>query len=71
MLVAQGPAPVDVKSAAGIKAIAAFAEGLGPEWPLVIPTAGGVLGAPTALVAILLVVPLVVLLVVLDRKSVV
>ncbi|WP_397421569.1 glycerophosphodiester phosphodiesterase [Phenylobacterium sp.] len=50
MLVSQGPAPVDVKSAAGIKAIAAFAEGLGPEWPLVIPTAGGVLGQPTTLV---------------------
>jgi glycerophosphoryl diester phosphodiesterase len=50
MLVSQGPAPVDVKSAAGIKAIAAFAEGLGPEWPLVIPTTGGVLGQPTALV---------------------
>lgn len=50
MLVGQGPAPVDVKSAAGIKAIAAFAEGLGPEWPLVIPTAGGVLGQPTELV---------------------
>ena len=50
MLVSQGPAPVDVKSAAGIKAIAAFAEGLGPEWPLVIPNTGGVLGQPTALV---------------------
>ena len=50
MLVSQGPAPVDVKSAAGIKAIATFAEGLGPEWPLVIPTTGGVLGQPTALV---------------------
>jgi glycerophosphoryl diester phosphodiesterase len=50
MLVGQGTAPVDVKSAAGIKAIAAFAEGLGPEWPLVIPTAGGALGAPTELV---------------------
>jgi len=50
MLVSQGPAPVDVASASGIKAIAAFAEGLGPEWPLVIPTKGGVLGAPTALV---------------------
>ena len=50
MLVSQGPAPVDVKSAAGIKAIAAFAEGLGPEWPLVIPTTDGVLGQPTALV---------------------
>lgn len=51
MLVSQGPAPVDVKSAAGIRAIAAFAEGLGPEWPLVVPTSGGVLGAPTDLVA--------------------
>ena len=50
MLVGQGPAPVDVKSEAGIKAIAAFAEGLGPEWPLVIPTTGGTLGAPTELV---------------------
>jgi glycerophosphoryl diester phosphodiesterase len=50
MLVAKGPAPVDVGSAAGIKAIAAFAEGLGPEWPLVIPTDGGALGAPTDLV---------------------
>lgn len=50
MLVGQGPAPVDVKSSAGIKAIAAFAEGLGPEWPLVIPTTGGTLGAPTELV---------------------
>ena len=51
MLVSQGAAPVDVKSAAGIKAIAAFAEGLGPEWPLVIPTTDGALGAPTRLVA--------------------
>lgn len=50
MLVGQGAAPVDVKSEAGIKAIAAFAEGLGPEWPLVVPTTGGVLGAPTELV---------------------
>ncbi|WP_293675962.1 glycerophosphodiester phosphodiesterase [uncultured Phenylobacterium sp.] len=50
MLVSQGPAPVDVESEAGIKAIAAFAEGLGPEWPLVVATAGGDLGAPTRLV---------------------
>jgi glycerophosphoryl diester phosphodiesterase len=41
---------VDVKSAAGIKAIAAFAEGLGAEWPLVVPTAGGRLNPPTSLV---------------------
>ncbi|RAK67576.1 glycerophosphodiester phosphodiesterase [Phenylobacterium kunshanense] len=50
MLVSKGPAPVDVSSAAGIRAIAAFAEGLGPEWPLVVPTDGGVLGPPTDLV---------------------
>jgi glycerophosphoryl diester phosphodiesterase len=50
MLVGQGAAPVDVTSAAGLKAIAAFADGVGPEWPLVIPTAGGTLGAPTPLV---------------------
>ena len=48
MLVSQGPAPVDVKSAAGVKAIAAFAEGLGPEWPLVtqIQTDAPVAGVP-------------------------
>ena len=52
MLVSQGPAPVEVKSAAGVKAIAAFAEGLGPEWPLVIPaTADGDLAPATQLVA--------------------
>jgi glycerophosphoryl diester phosphodiesterase len=51
MLVARGPAPVDVASAAGIKAIAAFAEGLGPEWPLVIPAIDGALGPATSLVA--------------------
>jgi glycerophosphoryl diester phosphodiesterase len=51
MLVGQGAAPVDVKSASGIKAIAAFAEGMGPEWPLVIPTGDGGLGPATSLVA--------------------
>ncbi|MBI1197195.1 MAG: glycerophosphodiester phosphodiesterase [Phenylobacterium sp.] len=51
MLVSRGPAPVDVTSAAGVKAIAAFAEGLGPEWPLVVPTVGDDLGPPTSLVA--------------------
>src|SRR6185369_5754365 len=50
MLVAQGPAPVDVTSAAGIKAIAAFAEGLGPEWPLVVPVVDGALGPATNVV---------------------
>jgi glycerophosphoryl diester phosphodiesterase len=51
MLVGSGAAPVDVKSAAGIKAISAFAEGLGPEWPLVVPTVEGRLGPATSLVA--------------------
>jgi glycerophosphoryl diester phosphodiesterase len=51
MLVAQGAAPVDVTSAAGIKAIAAFAEGLGPEWPLVVPIVDGGLAPATSLVA--------------------
>jgi glycerophosphoryl diester phosphodiesterase len=51
MLVGSGAAPVDVKSAAGIKAIAAFAEGLGPEWPLVVPPVDGGLGPATSLVA--------------------
>jgi glycerophosphoryl diester phosphodiesterase len=51
MLVGQGAAPVDVTSTAGIKAIAAFAEGLGPEWPLVIPIVDGGLGRVTSLVA--------------------
>lgn len=50
MLVARGPAPVDLTSASGIKAIAAFAEGLGPEWPLVIPSIEGALGPATTLV---------------------
>ncbi len=50
MLVSQGSAPVDVKSAAGIKAISAFAEGLGPEWPLVVPIVDGGLGPATSLV---------------------
>ncbi len=34
-----------------MKAIAAFAEGVGPEWPLVVPVADDALGAPTTLVA--------------------
>ena len=37
---------------AGLKAMAAYADGLGPEWPLVIPiTADGGLGTATSLVA--------------------
>ncbi|WP_374469304.1 glycerophosphodiester phosphodiesterase [Phenylobacterium sp.] len=50
MLVSDGPAPVDVKTPEGLKAIAAFAEGLGPEWPLVVPVVDGALGVPTPLV---------------------
>jgi glycerophosphoryl diester phosphodiesterase len=51
MLVGQGAAPVDVKSEAGIRSIAAFADGIGPEWPLVTPVVDGGLAAPTDLVA--------------------
>jgi glycerophosphoryl diester phosphodiesterase len=52
MLVSKGEAPpVDVTTPAGLKAIAAFADGLGPEWPLVIPVVDGALAAPTPLVA--------------------
>jgi len=50
MLVGSGPGPVDVKSAAGVKAIAAFAEGIGPELPLVVPVVDGALGPPSNLV---------------------
>jgi glycerophosphoryl diester phosphodiesterase len=50
MLVGQGAAPVDVRSEAGVKAVAAFAEGLGPEYPLVVPTVDGGLGPATPLV---------------------
>ena len=50
MLVSQGAAPVDVKTPEGLKAIAAFADGLGPEWPLVVPVVDGGLGAPSPLV---------------------
>lgn len=38
-------------SAEGLRTIAAYADGVGPDWSLVIPTAGGVLGAPTSLVS--------------------
>jgi glycerophosphoryl diester phosphodiesterase len=41
----------DMVTAAGLKQIAAYADGVGPEWTLVIPIADGGLGAPTALVA--------------------
>jgi len=35
----------------GVKQVAGFADGLGSEWPLVVPVVDGGLGAPTALVA--------------------
>jgi glycerophosphoryl diester phosphodiesterase len=39
-------------TASGMKQIAAYADGVGPEWPMVIPwTADGALGPPSALVA--------------------
>ncbi|MCR5877887.1 glycerophosphodiester phosphodiesterase [Phenylobacterium sp. J367] len=50
MLVGQEAASVDVRTPEGLKAIAAFADGLGPEWPLVVPIVDGGLGAPSALV---------------------
>lgn len=41
----------DMVSAEGLKHIAEYADGVGPDWSLVIPTKDGALGAPTALVA--------------------
>lgn len=38
-------------TAAGLKAISAYADGVGPEWKLVVPVADGALGAPSAFVA--------------------
>ena len=37
-------------SGEGLEQIASYAHGVGPDWSLVIPTAGGALGAPTLLV---------------------
>ena len=37
-------------SAEGLKAIARYADGVGPDWSLVLPVAGGALGPPSALV---------------------
>jgi glycerophosphoryl diester phosphodiesterase len=51
MLVERSSTNVDVKSAAGVKAIAAFAEGIGPEWPMVVPVVDGAFAPPTDLVA--------------------
>jgi glycerophosphoryl diester phosphodiesterase len=41
----------DMVSASGMKAIAAYANGVGPEWSMVIPTVEGGLGPATALVS--------------------
>ena len=41
----------DMVSAAGLKTIATYANGVGPEWPMVVPIVDGGLGAPTSLVA--------------------
>ena len=41
----------DMVTPAGLKAIAAYANGVGPEWSMVIPTVGGGLGPATPLVA--------------------
>lgn len=38
-------------TAAGLKAISAYADGVGPEWKLVVPVADGTLAAPSAFVA--------------------
>ena len=40
----------DMVSAAGLKTIAAYANGIGPDWSMVIPTVDGGLGPATALV---------------------
>jgi glycerophosphoryl diester phosphodiesterase len=41
----------DMTSAAGLKTIATYANGVGPEWVMVVPIVDGGLGAPTNLVA--------------------
>lgn len=50
MLVGQTGAAVPTRTREDLKAIAAFADGLGPEWPLVVPVVDGALGPPTKLV---------------------
>jgi len=50
MLVGQVGAAAPTKTPEDLKAIAAFADGLGPEWPLVAPIVDGALGPPTKLV---------------------
>jgi glycerophosphoryl diester phosphodiesterase len=41
----------DMVSASGMKAIATYANGVGPDWSMVIPTVDGGIGAATPLVA--------------------
>ncbi|ALL14598.1 glycerophosphodiester phosphodiesterase [Caulobacter henricii] len=41
----------DLLTAEGLKGVAAYADGLGPNWRLVVPTDGKTLGAPTRLVS--------------------
>jgi glycerophosphoryl diester phosphodiesterase len=40
----------DMASAAGLKTISAYANGVGPDWSMVLPTVDGGLGPPSALV---------------------
>ncbi|HEX5380224.1 MAG TPA: glycerophosphodiester phosphodiesterase [Phenylobacterium sp.] len=47
----QGVRYRDMVSAEGLRQIAAYADGVGPEWPLVVPIVDGGLGAATPLVA--------------------
>lgn len=41
----------EMVTAAGLKDIATYAQGVGPDWSLILPTVDGKLAAPTALVA--------------------
>ena len=50
MLVGQQGAAVPTATPQDLAAIATFADGLGPEWPLVVPVVDGALGPPTKLV---------------------
>ena len=50
MLVGRQGAAVPTATLEDLRAIAAFADGLGPEWPLAVPVVDGALGPPTKLV---------------------
>ena len=41
----------DMMSASGLKAVATYANGVGPDWSMIVPIVDGGLGLPTALVA--------------------